>query len=154
MKRMFVFTLLCLMGLLPLLQQGADTDPEYYAHYLTPVDLQKITGLTGITTRHQYSLHFLDKAGREILIVRFGPEKRFERETRREKYWTPIEGVADRAKIAIPQMPYQLALVKGIHFAMVVSLTDPESGKIYLSVDQLKAVATLVASRMDPQKAL
>lgn len=154
MKRIVVLSLLCLMGMLPLLQQGSAADPDYYARYLTPEDLQQILGISGITTKHQYSLHFLDKGGREILIVRFGPEKQFVRETRREKYWTTINGVADKAKIAIPQMPYQIAFLKGIHFAMVISQTDPQSGKTFLNVEQLKAVANRIASRMDPQKPL
>jgi len=154
MQRVIVFPMLCLLLCLPLLQQGADADPDYYARYLTPADLEKITGFEGITTKHQYSLHFLDAKGREILIVRFGPEKQFARETRREKYWTPLAGVADQAKLAIPQMPYQIALLKGIHFAMVISMTDPDTSKTFLTVDQLKATANLIASRMDPQKPL
>jgi len=153
MQRMIVFPMLFLLCL-TLLPAGAGVDPDYYARYLSPEDLEKITGMTGITAKHQYSLHFLDAKGREILIVRFGPEKQFTRETRREKYWTPIEGVADQAKLAIPQMPYQIALRKGPHFAMVISMTDPDTSKTFLTVDQLKATAKLIASRMDPGKPL
>lgn len=153
MRRMIVFPMLFLLCL-TLLPAGAGVDPDYYARYLTPTDVEKITGFSGITTRHNYSLHFLDAKGREILIVRFGNEKQFSRETRREKMWTPLEGLADQAKIAIPQMPFQIALLKGIHFAMVISMTDPDTSETFLTVDQLKATAELIASRMDPQNPL
>ncbi|HDP95802.1 MAG TPA: hypothetical protein ENN40_10655 [Candidatus Aminicenantes bacterium] len=154
MQRAIIYPMLVLLLCIPLLMQATGADKEYYAHYLTPQDVEKITELSGITTNHNYSLHFLDSRGREILIVRFGPEKQFARETRREKYWTPIEGVADQAKLAIPQMPYQIAFLKGPHFAMVISMTDAETAKTFLSVDQLKAIANLIASRMDPDKPL
>lgn len=154
MQRLIAFPILCLLLCIPLLMQATGADKEYYAHYLTPEDVEKVTGLSGITANHNYSLHFLDSQNREILIVRFGPEKQFARETRRENLWTPLENVADQAKLAIPQMPYQIAFLKGIHFAMVISMTDPDTMKTYLTVDQLKAIANLIASRMDPQKPL
>jgi uncharacterized protein YxeA len=150
MKRLvFLGTMVLLvLGLFISAMAFAEEDrTQYYAKYLSVADVEKATGLKGITTKHNYTLHFLNAEGKEILQVRFEKAKRWEEETKNKEYWTPVEGIGDQAAVGIPGMPYMLAFKKGPHM-VIVSTSRIEGLKLYLSVDQMKAVCKIIEPRL------
>lgn len=150
MKRvLFLGTLAFLvLGLFISAMALAAEDPkQYYAKYLSAADVEKATGLKGITTNHNYTLHFLNAEGKEILQVRFDKAKRFDEETERKDLWTPFAGVGDQAAVAVPGMPYMLAFKKG-HHTVIITTTRIEGMKLYLSVEQMKAICKIIESRL------
>lgn len=150
MKRVWILgtMVLLVLGLFISAMAFAEEDrTQYYAKYLSVADVEKATGLKGITTKHNYTLHFLNAEGKEILQVRFEKAKRFEEETNRKDLWTPFEGVGDQAAVGVPGMPYMLAFKKG-HHMVIVSTTRIEGLKLYLSVDQMKAICKTIEPRL------
>jgi hypothetical protein len=148
MKKLILYAvlILCFFSI----AQGADKN--YYAKYLLPSEVEKVTGLKGIKADHKYSLNFLTEKGEKLLLVRFSRSKSFERETKRKKLWTVVKGIGDKAKIAIPQMPYMIVFTRGTHMVNVISHVDSKTGKPYLSVPQLKKICKMIETKIDPKK--
>ncbi len=124
---------------------GADKD--YYSKYLSVAEVEKASGMKGVVAKHNYSLHFNNSKGTEILIVRFHKSNTFDTITK-DKSWVPYTGIGDKAKIAIPNMPYTIAFTKGENMAEVVSMIDPSTMKAYFTVDQLKAICQIIGKRI------
>jgi len=118
-----------------------------YAQSLTVADVEKITGISGIRCEMEpLTLHFYLEDGREILRVQFRGKIYFDYQKAESKY-SPISGVGEAALVGTLQLPIQLLFVKGKDCIDIT--TFPEEGlKLFLSLDQLKAVASYILSRM------
>lgn len=154
MKKVIVLTLVVsFLITLTISSMVLGADKNYYSKYLTVADVEKVTGMKGIKANHNFSLHFNNSKGKEILIVRFHKSDTFDTITK-DKNWGPYTGVGDKAKIAIPNMLYTIAFTKGENMAEVLSTIDPSTMKAYFNVDQLKAICQIIEKRIAGKKAL
>lgn len=146
-KLMFWTVLLTMITSFTISPLVLGADKNYYSKYLSVAEVEKASGMKGIVAKHSYSLHFSNSKGTEILIVRFYKSETFDTITK-DKSWTSYTGVGDKAKIAIPNMPYTIAFTKGENMAEVLSLIDPSTMKAYFTVDQLKAICKIIETRI------
>ena len=150
MKRLKIFAALVLIiGLFFSTTILAEEDrTQYYAKYLSVADVEQVTGLKGITTKHNYTLHFHNADGIEILRVSFYSVKDWDFYVSDDKsLWAPVEGIGDRAAYEVPRMPYMLAFAKG-HHMVILGTTRKEGLTMHLSLDQLKALANIILPRL------
>lgn len=146
-------TVLCLsLGLaLSAFAQGS------YERYLTAADIEKATGLSGVTIIARGSaagaggdLNFADGAGELLLMVQFADAKNFA--GFKNKYGkAPVSGVGDQAVQggSMPDMPDNLlAFTKGTRCVVLTAFGDFVNKKVYLTVDQLTSLGKVIASRL------
>ncbi|MGE5605038.1 MAG: hypothetical protein ACM3YE_05025 [Bacteroidota bacterium] len=150
MKRVWILgtmVLLILSLFISAMAFAAEDPKQYYAKYLSVADVEKATGLKGITTKHDYTLHFLNPEGKEVLQVRFEKAKGWEQQTKDKKYWTEVKGIGDQAALFMPGMPQQLAFTKGPHM-IVVTTFQKQGVTMFVTADQLKAVCKVIEPRL------
>ncbi len=149
-----VFAVLLCVGLcqaLPVRAQGA------YDKYLSAADVEKATGLSGIRLIPRGSaagaggdLNFANDAGDLILMVQFAEARNFA--GLKAKYGKgAVAGVGDQAIEggSMPGMPDNLvAFTKGTHCVVLTAFGDFVNKKVYLTIDQLTALAKTIASRL------
>jgi hypothetical protein len=124
---------------------GSQDPKQTYAKYLSVAEFEKITGLTGVITKHEYDLQFYDSTGKNHLLqVRFDQPKSFARETKNTSLWQPVEGIGEKAMWSIPAMPFNITFIRGTHMVALCTFTKPDSIETFLSFDQLKAVAKII----------
>ncbi len=125
--------------------------------YLTGADIEKVTGMKGITLIARGSvpgaggdLNFADASGELILMAQFTDAKNFA--GFKNKYPNgAVNGVGAEAVqgAAMPGMPDNLlAFTKGTRRVVLTSFGDFIKKKVYLTVDQLTALGKLIASRL------
>ncbi len=128
-----------------------------YDKYLTPADVEKATGLKGVTSVARGStagaggdLNFANAAGDLILMVQFADAKNFAGV--KAKYGkAAVSGLGDQATAgaSMPGMgDNMVAFTKGAHCVVLTAFGDFVNKKVYLTVDQLTAVGKLIASRL------
>ncbi len=120
-----------------------------YAKYLTVTDVEKVTGLSGVTvTETPTSLRFSNRDGKTILEARFSQDRSvFTKEVEKNAaVYQAVADVGEKAAITSPARPYRLTFVKGKQCVIVEAV--PQFGRMPLTRDQLIAVAKLVAARL------
>ena len=129
---------------------------ESYDKYLSVSDVEKASGYNGIKQiaddKDQVlhgDLNFADEDGKKILAVFFQPSDRYESRKKLPKnYKAQVEGVGEEA-FQGPDLgtfpPTTLVFRKGDY---CVSLITDRSNKHMLALDQLVAIAKIIASRI------
>jgi hypothetical protein len=136
---------------------GLTAMAQGYDKYLAPGDVEKATGLKGLTLVPRGSaagaggdLNFANAAGDLILMVQFADAKNFAGV--KAKYGkAPVSGLGEQATTgaSMPGMDDNMvAFTKGTHCVVLTAFGDFVNRKVYLTVDQLTAVARIVASRL------
>jgi hypothetical protein len=128
-----------------------------YEKYLTGADVEKISGLKGVTLVPRGSaagaggdLNFTDGSGELVLMVQFADAKNFA--GFKTKYAKgAVSGIGDQA-IQGGSMPGMadnlLAFTKGAHCVVLTAFGDFVNKKVYLTMDQLTSLAKLITSRL------
>ncbi len=136
-------------------QEIADT--KRYETYLTAEDVERISGLCNVRrilfhplTFLGSDLNFINEEGSKILCVEFTKSHQYEmfRTMMPKEFLAPVEGIGDEALISPGQASPIIIFRKG---DQAVSLTTTETKgtlKTLLTVEQLIALAKLVASRL------
>ncbi len=136
---------------LPARAQGA------YDEYLSAGDVERAGGMKGVRAIPRGSvagaggdLNFADDSGDLILMVQFADAKNFA--GLKAKYAKgAVAGVGDQAIEggSMPGMPDNLvAFTKGTHCVVLTAFGDFVAKKVYLTVDQLTALAKVIAARL------
>ena len=129
-----------------------------YDKYLTVADLEKATGMTGLKQvprepRKGASghLNFADAKGNLILLASFLTAADFNSyKSAKGMVKSPVEGLGDEAFVGpATDLPYMLLVRKGDKCLALSTFGDPEKvAANRLTMDQLKAIATVVIGRM------
>jgi hypothetical protein len=140
--------------------QSAVTASPAYAKLLTPADISKVTGLSGVMSVPRDpskgaggDLNFALPNGKQILLVTFLDTKNYEQSKAvKSVYGGQVQGVGDDAFIG-KVMGFESILYfrKGPHGVALSSFIDTGSGwpgKPYLNQQQLRQLAALMLSRM------
>lgn len=127
-------------------QSGSDTG--LYTEYLTVEDVEKATGMSGLTMMEEaITLKFFTDDGTSILEARFDGSAFYESEVgANEEYYTPVSDLGDKAAICIPDMPYRVTFLQGDHTVMVQTI--PQDGTLPVTEEQLISLAKIVSSRL------
>ena len=119
-----------------------------YGKYLTTADVEKITGLEGITRKEiALALEFYRGEHEKILEAVFNSPSFYKTEVEKNwDYYTAVPEIGERAGLAISSMPYRITFLQGKFCVMVQ--TPLEGGKTLLNIDQLLAVSKMIAGRL------
>ena len=118
-----------------------------YVQYLTVADVERITGLSGVQQNVEPAvLHFLRSDGKGILQVKFWAKTYFDNFKNNSKC-SPITGIGEAALVSTSQLPSELIFILGTH-CVEISTFPMEGLRLFLSLDQLKIVATYISSRL------
>jgi hypothetical protein len=120
-----------------------------YAQYLSVADVEKATGLKGLSMKESpITLEFYAAGGAKILEARFDRPSFYDSEVGpNTQYYESVAGVGEKAALGIPQMPYRLVFIKGKYCVMVQTLPGGD-GKLPVAKDQLIAIGKIIASRL------
>jgi hypothetical protein len=130
-----------------------------YDHIITAADVEKLTGLTGVkqvpreplNKFRNGDLNFVTKTDQPLLMIQFRPGFMLETLKADSGYFkAAVKGIGDEAFTSPSFDPqFSLNFRKGQYVAIVTTDIDPkDKKKTMLSMDQLTALAKLVASRM------
>ena len=122
--------------------------------YLSVADVEKVTGLSGIrqvprNAEADGDLNFARQDGKIILSVSIYPASAYaSAKSSKEGFKSTVKGIGEEAFIGPADGPpfSILAFRKGAN--MVIINTELESGSTRLTMEQLTAIAKLMASRM------
>ncbi len=153
-KYPYAFAILLCLGMGPAFSAPAQNPDE---KYLTAGDIEKVTGMKGITSVPRGSvagaggdLNFADASGDLILMVQFTNAASLS--SLKSKYAKgAVNGVGDQAfqGAAMPGMPDNLlAFAKGNRCVVLTAFGDFIKKRVYLTVDQLAALGKVIASRL------
>jgi hypothetical protein len=125
-----------------------------YAKFITVSDIETVTGLKGVTPLPKSAdadgdLNFGRKDGKLILSVTFLPVSAYAGyRSSKEGYKSAVSGVGEEAFIgpAGNAPPFLLVFRKAAYAVMLN--TEPVDKSVRLSIEQLTALAKLIASRM------
>ena len=128
--------------------EESGSSASLYAEYLTVEDVEKVTGISGLTMMEEsITLKFYNGDGTNILEARFDGSTFYESEVgANEEYYTPVSDLGDKAAICIPDMPYRVTFLQGDHAVMIQTI--PQDGNLPVSEEQLIALAEIVSSRL------
>jgi len=126
-----------------------------YAKYLSVADVQKVAGIAGVkmapkTEEADGDLNFAREDGKVILSASFYPASAFAgARSSKSGFKSMLKGVGEEAFVGPVEGPtlYILAFRKGNH-TVVINTELEDKGTPRLSLDQLTAIARLIASRM------
>ncbi len=144
---------LCLGGCLAVAAFAQNPNEKY----LTGADVDRVAGMKGVKLIPRMSvpgaggdLNFADAAGELILMVQITDARNFD--GFKKKYEkAAIAGVGDQAfqGAIMPGMPDNLlAFTKGSRCCVLTAFGDFAKNRIYLKIDQLAALAKVIASRV------
>jgi len=130
-----------------------------FDHIISAADVEKITGLTGVkqVPREQLNkfrngdLNFVLGNDQPILMVQFRPSFIFDQMKSDSGYFKAIvPGIGEEAFTSPSFDPqFSINIRKGQYMAVVTTHVDAkDKTKVVLKMDQLNALAKLVASRM------
>jgi len=156
MKKLFiaVVSLLVIAGLVvPAFAEGQ------FDHIVSPADVEKATGLTGVKQVSRVKLdkfrngdlNFMTKDDKPLLMIQFRPLFLFDEMKADPGYFkAAVPGVGEAAFISPAFAPqFSVNFIKAGHFAIVTTHVDPkDKNKTVLTMDQVAAVAKLVAAKM------
>ncbi len=126
-----------------------------YDKYIHGADVQKVTGITGVklvpkTEEADGDLNFARPDGKIILSVSFYPASAFSSaRSSRSGFKSSLKGVGEEAFVGPADGPplYILAFRKG-SFTIVLNTELEDKSSARLPLEQLVAIAKLIASRM------
>lgn len=121
---------------------------SHYEKYLTAVDVEKVTGLNGITRKEvALTLEFYNGENEKILEAGFNSPNFYQNEVEKNQaYYTAVPGIGERAGLAIPGTPYRITFLQG-RFCVMVQ-TPLEGGETPVNEDQLIAIGKIIAGRL------
>jgi len=130
-----------------------------FDHIITTADVEKITGLKGVkqVPREPLNkflngdLNFVTGSSQPLLMIQFRPVFVFDDMKADSGYYkAPLQGIGEEAFTSPAFAPqFSVNFRKGNYIAVVTTDIDPrDKKKTGLSMDQLIALAKLVASRM------
>lgn len=140
-------------------QPGVTVNPAY-AKLLTPADVSKVSGLSGVKSIPRDpskgaggDLNFALPDGKQILLVTFMDTKAYaQSKAMQGVYGGEVQGVGDEAFVGkVLGMESILYFRKGTHCVALSSFIDTAHGwpgKPYLNQQQLRQLAALILSRM------
>ena len=140
-------------------QSGVTVNPAY-AKLLTPADVTKVAGLSGVKLIPQDpskgaggDLNFALPDGKQILLVTFMDTKQYNQsKAMKGVYGGDVSGVGDEAFIGkLMGMESILYFRKGaqaVAMSSFIDLSGGWQGKPYLNQQQLRQLAALILSRM------
>lgn len=119
-----------------------------YGKYLTVADVEKATGLKGVTRKEvALTLEFYDAKNEKIVEARFDLPDFYKKEVDgNQKYYTPVPGIGQKAAYILGDTPYRLTFVKGKYCVMVQ--TPYQSAKIPGNKDFLINICKTIAGRL------
>jgi hypothetical protein len=125
-----------------------------YAKFLTISDIEKVTGLKGVTPMPKSEeadgdLNFASKDGQLILSVTFLPSSAYAGyRSSKEGYKSAISGVGEEGFIGpAGSAPPFILVFKKAGYAVMLN-TVSEDNTVLLPIEQLTALAKVIASRM------
>ncbi len=126
---------------------SAVPNESLFGKYLTVDDVEKVTGLKGISRKEvALTLEFYN-GNEKILEARFDSPNFFKYEVEKNQtYYVEVPGIGERAGLAIPGTPYRLTFLQGKFCVMLQ--TPLEGGKTLLSIDQLIAIGKILVERL------
>ena len=147
MKRWLVF-FIAIMILAAMVQTIFGASQSLYGKYLTVADIEKVSGLKGITRKEvALTLEFYNAKNEKIVEARFdGPDFYKEEVDKNQKYYTPTTGIGEKAAYTLGDTPYRLTFLKG-KFAVMVQ-TPFQSAKDPKNKDFLIAIGKIIAGRL------
>lgn len=119
-----------------------------YGKYLTKADVEKASGLKGITRKEvALTLEFYNAKNEKIIEARFyGPEFYQDEVGKNQKYYTSVSGIGAKAAYTLGDTPYRLTFLKGKYAVMVqtpfASAKDPKNKEFLI------AICKIIASRL------
>jgi hypothetical protein len=140
-------------------QSGVTVNPAY-AKLLTPADVSKVTGLSGVklipadpSKGAGGDLNFGLPDGKQILLANFQDAKYYNQtKAMKDSYGGEVQGIGDEAFIGkVMGMESILCFRKGARSVALSSFVDTGkgwTGKPYLNQQQLRQLAALILSRM------
>jgi len=156
MKKLFVMAaaLLIIAGLVaPVFAEGQ------FDHIISAADVEKATGLAGVKQVSRVKLdkfrngdlNFMTKDDKPLLMIQFRPLFLFDEMKGDPGYFkAAVPGVGESAFTSPAFAPqFSVNFIKGGHFGIVTTHVDPkDKNKTVLTMDQVVAVAKLVAAKM------
>ncbi len=145
---------------------GATTEvsgsPASASDLLTVADVEKVSGLTGIKTVEKGSqagaggdVNFVTAEGKLVVMASFYGGAQFDTFNGTTNFREPLSGLGDAAFVGPSKDAgagdtlYEVAFKKGDHTALLVTYFKSGSmEETMLSMDQLKELAGIVASRL------
>ncbi|MGP8186056.1 MAG: hypothetical protein ACLQKY_08270 [Terracidiphilus sp.] len=140
-------------------QSGVTVNPAY-AKLLTPADVSKVTGLSGVVLiprdPHKGAggdLNFALPNGKQILLVGFLDKENYEQsKAQKSVYGGQVPGVGDDAFIGkvmgIESILYFRKGARGVALSSFIDVDHGWPGKPYVNQPQLRQLAALMLSRM------
>jgi len=126
--------------------------------YITAVDIEKVTGLQDVklskSSQHGSAgtLQFKNKEGKTILEVKFNKSSLYDRSEKAKvvNVKGDIKGIGEDAFYAsnFSDSPNYLCFKKGKFSVDLAVFVKREDGKPFLTLEQLKALAKIIASRI------
>jgi hypothetical protein len=126
--------------------------------YITAADIEKVTGLKDVklsqSSQHGLagSLHFKNKEGKTILGVKFNNAAFYNKSEAAKviKVMGDIKGIGEDAFYGadFSDSPNYLRFKKGKYSVELAAFINSKDVKPYLDIEQLKALARIIASRM------
>jgi hypothetical protein len=125
---------------------------------LTPADLEKVTGLTGIVVAPRDpakgaggDVNLATADGKLVVMANFFNGAMFDTMKNSPNYREPLSGLGDAAFVGpstdIGSTPFIVGFRKGDHTAMLSTFFKGSMTATMLTMDQLEALAAIVASR-------
>ena len=133
--------------------------PAEFSDLLTPADVEQVSGLTGIKAVAHASMvgaggdvNLVDADGKLVVIANFFSGAEFAVVKRSGSYREALSGLGDAAFVGPSEkiMPtlYVVGFQKGDHTAVLATFFKGATLDTRLTMDQLKALAAIVASRL------
>jgi hypothetical protein len=147
MKRLWLISLV-IVSLVVLSMVSLAAGGSLYGKYLTVADVEKASGLKGVTRKEvALTLEFYNAKNEKIIEARFyGPEFYKEEVVENQKYYTPISSIGEKAAYTLGDTPYRLTFTKG-NFSVMIQ-TPFASAKDPKNKDFLIAIGKIIVSRL------
>ncbi len=148
MKRFLLIALIIVSLIVSSVASLAAGSSSLYGKYLTVADVEKVTGLKGVTRKEvALTLEFYNAKNEKIIEARFyGPDFYKEEVDENKKYYTPISGIGEKAAYTLGDTPYRLTFAKG-KFSVMVQ-TPFQSAKDPKNKDFLITICKIIAGRL------
>lgn len=147
MKHLLIFLVMVSLVIFPAVSLAAG-NPSLYDKYLTAADVEKASGLKGVTRKEvALTLEFYNAKNEKIIEARFySPEFYQDEVGKNQKYYTSLSGIGDKAAYTLGDTPYRLTFLKGKFVVMVQ--TPFTSAKDPKNMEFLIAISKIIASRL------
>jgi hypothetical protein len=144
MKR-WLFFFIAIMILVAMIHPIFGASQSLYEKYLTVADVEKVSGLKGVTRKEvALTLEFYNAKNEKIVEARFDGSNFYKQEVDgNQKYYTLITGIGDKAAYTLGDTPYRLTFAKGKYSVMVQtpfsSAKDPKNKEFLITIGKIIA---------------